>query len=342
MRRKWGLLLVALLLAGCAKKNAPVPTPGTTENTPPSPPTQVEPVTSKPAEPVAGPIYLLAAPAKPLWPGPASVVVENSPQSHPQAGLLSADVVFESLAESEITRYLALYWSAPAPKIGPVRSARTYTLAIADAYGAPYAHAGGNNDALLILRDTWGPRNLDEINGSGAFFWRSKDREAPHNLYTSTELLGKAIESRKINLQAVPTTPRGASDAPAAGDLVSKVDITWHKLHQVTWQWDGKQYRRTENGEPHDEESGPIAAPNLIFLTTTGTNNGPDLGWSLNLDQGGKATVLTGGRQWTGTWSLGKGGFQLQLDGGAKVPPLQPGLVWVSLIAQESSFTLTK
>jgi hypothetical protein len=342
--RKWSLILVTLVLAGCAKKAVAPPTPAPTEPVP-APPPKEEPA-PKPAQLQTGPIYLLAPNPSPLWPGPAAVVVENSLQSRPQSGLLAADVVFESLAESEVTRYLALFWSQPAAKIGPVRSARTYTVAIADAYGAPYSHAGGNNDALAVLRQSWGPRNLDEIYGSGEFFWRSTDRVPPNNLYISTDLLGKAIATRKLKLEALPTTPRGPEgiQPPVGDELTAKAEINWHKLHTVTWEWDGKQYRRLEEGAtPHKVEGGAqIGAPNLVFLTTTGTNHGPDLGWSLNLDQGGKATVLTGGRRWDGAWSLGPGGFKLQPAAGAQVPALQPGLVWVNLIAQESSFTVGK
>lgn len=345
MSRKWGLLVVALALAGCAKATpAPTTTPPPTNLAPPQ---QPQPPAEAPkfAAPVDGPVYLLAQPEKPLWPGPASVVVENSPQARPQAGLAEADMVVEGLAESEITRTLALFWSKPVAKIGPVRSARTYTVAIAGAYDAPYAHSGGNMDALAVLRQSWGPKNLDEIYGAGQFFWRSTDREPPHNLYTSTTLLGEAVTGRKIAQQLVPTTPRGLADPAAAGETVSRADIDWHRLHKLAWQWDdaGKVFRRFEDGDtPHTMEGGAvITAANLVFLEVTGENNGWELGWSLDLEKGGKATVLTGNHRWEGTWSLGSGGFKLQPAAG-KVPPLVPGNVWVHLITQESSFALTK
>jgi hypothetical protein len=343
LKRTLGLLLMLLVLAGagCSKaKPTTAPPPPAPLPTQQSEPPKPEP--AKPPEPIGGPIYLLEQPAKPLWAGPAAVVVENSPQSRPQAGLLEADLVVEGLSESEVTRTLAFYWSRPAAKIGPVRSARTWLVAMADAYGAPFAHAGGNNDALAVLRSSWGPRNLDEIYTAGGYFWRTKDREAPWNLYDSTDLLSRAVTERGISMKPVPTTPRAVGPAPQ-GDIVTRVDIHWHKLHDLAWEWDGKQYRRLEDGTTvHKVESGdPIVTPNLVLLDVTGVDNGWELGWALDLSKGGKATVISGGARWDGTWKLGAGGFALEPAAGAKVSPLLPGPVWVELVTAESSYKVT-
>jgi hypothetical protein len=334
MKRSWHLLAIALLLAGCTKSvSSPPPAPVAK---PAEPPAAEAP---KPPALLAGPVYLLSKPDKPLWPGPAAVVVENSPQSRPQAGLNDADLVVEALSESEISRMLAFYWSKPAEKIGPVRSARSHTVTVSAAYGGAYAHAGGNDDALATLRQSAGARNLDEIYGAGGYFWRSNDRAAPHNLYTSTKLLDQAIRERNIPTAAVSTTPQAVNPSPPA-TMVTHAEVTWHRLNQVVWEWDGKQYRRQEDGRAQTLESGDqIHTPNLVFLEVQGVNHGPDLGWALALDQGGKATVLSGGVRWEGQWTLGKGGFSLQ-PAGDKVPPLVPGNVWVHLITRESSFSV--
>jgi hypothetical protein len=286
-----------------------------------------------------GPVHLLAQPDKPLWPGPVAVVVENSPHSRPQIGLDQADMVVEMLAESEISRFLALYWSHPAAKIGPVRSARSTSMAVAKAYGAPYVHAGGSIEALRVL-PSWGAMNLDEINGSGQYFNRTADREPPHNLYTTTALLGQAISDRDLDLAAPLVTP-AAKAASFPADGVKTADIAWHRLHASSWQWDATLYRRTDDGEAHLLADGQqIGAANLIFLDIVGENRGPDLGWTLFYNDGGKATVLSAGTKWEGSWTLEPGGFVLKPAEGTKVPLLAPGLTWVHLITQESSFRL--
>lgn len=345
MKRRLILLLALLLVTGCtgakSTQNAPSPTPG-----PITPATQSDPAKSQaaqtPEEPTltAGPLHLLAIPPGPLWAGPVTVVVENSPQSRPQTGLDRADMIIEALAESEITRFLAFYWSTPAERIGPVRSARTGFVSVAEAYHAPFAHSGANADALSILALEWGARDLDEIYNAGAYFVRSNDRVPPHNLYTSTQLLDQAVTGRKLAMKAVPATLRQSSP-PTPGQAATKVEIDWHRLHKLSWELKEGRYRRFEDGQAHKLDSGDqIQATNLVFLHVKGANNGPDLGWALDFQPGGKATVLSAGHTWEGTWSLQSGGFVLKPSAG-KVPLLAPGATWVHLITHESSFRFT-
>lgn len=350
MKRTLALTLAVVALvaaAGCSKpKPTTDPAPQPQEQPQTQTPVTPAPEPAKPTDPIGGPIYLFEKPAKPLWDGPASVVIENSPGARPQAGLEQADMVIEALSESEVTRTLAFFWSTPVKKIGPVRSARTWLIDMADAYHAPFVHSGGSIAALVQLRDEWGPSNIDEINNAGGYFYRSSEREAPHNLYINTDLLSKVIADRKISMKSVPTTPRapaGAAPATPSGQLITRVDIDWHKLHDVSWQWDGKAYKRSEDGgTPHNVESGTITVPNLVFLGVEGVNNGWELGWDLDYAPGGQATVVSGGQTWEGTWSLTDGGIALQPANGAKVPPLLPGQVWVHLITDESAFALIK
>ncbi len=347
------LSLVLMLLAGCSGGKAS--TKPSTEPAQPTPPAQAEPAKppepapAKPPEPekpepvlTSDPIYLLAPPEKPLWDGPFTVIVENSPGARPQTGLEKADLVIELLAESEITRFVTLWWSTPAEKIGPIRSARSGFIAIAGAYGTPLVHSGGSAEALATLQSSWGNRDLDEIYGAGAYFRRSNEREMPHNLYSSTDLLTEAVSGRGLDMNPVPTTRRAAG-APAEKP-VTRVEVNWHSLHHVSWDWkDGHYLRAEEGGEPHLlEGAGQIQSSNLVFLNLTGENRGYYLGWTLNFT-GGKATVISGGHMWEGTWQLDDGGgFVVTPESGQQVPLLVPGSTWVHLITQESDFTVTQ
>lgn len=351
VKRVLTLSLALLLIAGCSGGRASRPA----SSQPTTPPAQTEPAKpdsppAKPAEPekppepglTDRPLYLLAPPAKPVWDGPFTVIVENSPGSRPQTGLEKADLVVELLAESEVTRFVTLWWSAPAAKIGPVRSARSGFIAMAGAYGTPLVHSGGSAEAIATLQSEWGDRDLDEIYGAGAYFKRSADRDPPHNLYTSTDLLTAAISDRKLEMSPVPTTERSDSAPPAKP--VAQVKVNWHRLHSVRWDWKDDHYLRFEHeGEPHSlEGTGQIQAKNLVFLRITGENRGYYLGWTLDFAPGGHATVISGGRLWEGTWSLGDGGFVITPNTGEKVPLLAPGTTWVHLITQESDFELVQ
>lgn len=341
-------MLTFVLLAGCAGRETgpvePNPAPPAVESPTPTP--EPEPTTPEPdpgpAAPTltADPVYPLSPPSDPLWAGPVAVVVENSPSARPQSGLRQADLVVETLTEAEITRFFTLFWSAPAGKIGPVRSARQGFVDMADAYNTPFAHVGGSAEALGMLQAAWGPRNLDEIYSAGGYFYRSGDREAPHNVYTNTDLLGQAVVDRGIDMTTVPTTARDGA-VPAPGEALA-VDINWHRLNQARWVWEDGRYVRYTDGVRHLDESGaPLEAVNLLFLEVGGVNRGVDLGWTLYLWDGGPATVLVAGHQYEGTWRLEPGGFVLYPEEGGQLPLLAPGPTWAHMITAESDYAIS-
>ena len=131
---------------------------------------------------------------------PLAVIVENHPDARPQSGLGEADIVYETLAEGGITRFLAIFQTREVKSIGPVRSARDYFAEIANDFGALFAHVGGSDEVLLELQNKH-YKNLDDINQfyQASFFERIKLRPAPHNVYTSTEKLRDYLDSKNLN-----------------------------------------------------------------------------------------------------------------------------------------------
>ena len=79
---------------------------------------------------------------------PVAVMIENSPDARPQAGLTSADIVYEAVTEGGITRFMGIFSQNYPTKAGPVRSARSYFIDWLSEYDAFYAHAGGSPTAL--------------------------------------------------------------------------------------------------------------------------------------------------------------------------------------------------
>src|SRR3989344_6912600 len=129
----------------------------------PSPPTQVEEsehgIEPQKYEAING-IYVeeIVSTLRPL-----AVMVENHPDARPQSGLSEADIVYETLAEGGITRFLVLFQSRAANEIGSVRSARDYFAEIANEWGALYAHVGGSNEVIANLKKGI-YENLDDAN----------------------------------------------------------------------------------------------------------------------------------------------------------------------------------
>ena len=140
---------------------------------------------------------------------PFVVMIDNHPDAYPQSGLDQAAVVFEALAEFGVTRFMAVL--APgitpdAPKIGPVRSTRLYFAQWAMGFHALYAHAGGSPQGLELVESTDQLNNLDALHrDGGAYFARNSDRDAPHNLYTSSADLAHAAADRGVSEFRDPT-----------------------------------------------------------------------------------------------------------------------------------------
>lgn len=136
---------------------------------------------------------------------PLGVMVENHVDARPTLGLSRSDVVYEAIAESGITRYLAMYLCQDAGDIAPIRSARTYYIDWLSEYDAAYAHVGGANrpgpaNALGQIRD-YEIKDMDQFGLGFPTYWRGTDKLAPHNVHSTTKKLWEAAEERGFGVE---------------------------------------------------------------------------------------------------------------------------------------------
>ena len=174
-------------------------------------------------------------------------------------GLDHAAVVFEALAEFGVTRFMAVY--APgitpdAPQIGPIRSTRLYFAQWAMGFHALYAHAGGSPQGLELVENTDQLINLDALkNANGSYFARSSDRDAPHNLFTSSAELERAAKALGVADLAQPDLGfLFKSDAPAAQRPAAQ-QIGYFFIYReddAGWSYDPQTngYLRLRRGKP--------------------------------------------------------------------------------------------
>ena len=123
---------------------------------------------------------------------PVAIIFDNFDLARPQAGLAEADIVYEAEAEGGVTRYLGIFSHYDnLKKIGPVRSARPYFVDWAEEYNSLFVHCGGSPEALVKITD----ESIFDLNEfyNGSYFWRASSN-APHNIFTSGELLRKYLE----------------------------------------------------------------------------------------------------------------------------------------------------
>ncbi|RUT30473.1 DUF3048 domain-containing protein [Paenibacillus zeisoli] len=342
----------SMLLAGCQSGDTAAPTaPVKTGETPaPAPAPVDQPVTAQPSSYISP---LTGEPLDaPMQNRPLAVMINNAPAARPQSGLLSADIVYEVLAEGGITRLVAIFQSAEnAAKIGPVRSIRPYLIDLGESYHGVLVHAGGSTDAYALIQSLH-KEDLDEISNAGAYFWRDKSRKAPHNLYTSGDKLIAGAQKRGYTLQdsAVPAYTFHKEDDPAVGDPASKVEIKFLlDSYHVSYIYNAKTkvYERFIGKKAHkDKDSGTqLSAENVVILGADHQILDKVGRLSVDLNSGGPAILLQRGRVIHGQWVRKKNDVIRFVKDGAEVP-FYPGKTYFSIVPNSPSFdshvTITK
>ncbi|QQS22767.1 DUF3048 domain-containing protein [bacterium] len=218
---------------------------------------------------------------------PIAVVIENHSDSRPQSGLNEADIVYETLAEGGITRFLAIFQTKDPKEAGPVRSARPYFNFLSNMWGASYVHAGGSKQALSELASRV-HKNLFDVNefSYGDYFYRDTERYAPHNLYTDIKddqrkLLQKKDENlwqSRIIFQTQTTAPEQIIPE------ITKVTLPFSTdSYEATYTYDqqSNSYKRFIKSIATIDKNGSVqVSPKnvLIMLTDISTNPNDDLG----------------------------------------------------------------
>jgi hypothetical protein len=278
-----------------------------------------------------------------------AVILDNfSPDARPQSGLQAASLVFETLAEGGITRFMGIYLEHDAPKIGPVRSTRTYFNSCAAGLGVIFGHDGGNVDALQELPQLTTIYNEDADRITGPFY-RTTDRAIPHNEYTSTGALRSYAEAHGGATTGAPDAIPHKSDAPVGQRLAHfQLNIQFsYGDYNVMWQYNPStnEYARFMGGSPHvDASTGrQLQAKNVIVMRTTETPAvDPYTPNSIHLGTigTGAATVYEDGKAIEGHWSKPSAGSSLQwLDSSNNPIALNRGSTWIEVVPNGNSVT---
>jgi len=263
------------------------------------------------------------------------VMIENSLDARPQSGLKQAGVVFEAIAEGGITRFLALYQEEKPQLIGPVRSLRLYDIDWFVPFQASIAHVGGSLYALREVRNG-SYRDLDQF-FNGAYYWRSTDRYAPHNVYTSAAKLDALNQKRGYSTSSFAAWPR--QDGKTAKTITAAtVDTTISSsLYNGHYKYNAKTntYTRYQNGAVHkDREKGAIT-PSVVIVMYVKESTVMQDGYreQITTTGRGKAYIFQNGTEQTATWSKKDQGSQLKFtDSEGKEIALDRGQTWITAV----------
>jgi len=290
-----------------------------------------------PAGHVKGTATKAAAP--PLLPDAIGVMIENAPAARPQSGLDQAQVVYEMMAEGGITRYLAYFDLNQTATVGPVRSARIYYVNIDRTYGLPLAHAGGNVDALKVLRSTLASLNIDGLFDASPWMYRIPSRKAPHNLYTTIALLNTAV--MKLGAPQAPLRMWPTGPQPKGGTPTASVSVIWasNALYRYatsfTYGTGGYTYG-VDGATDLQADGSPIVVPNVVILdAVTVPDPDPYTVGSINYGlTSGQGWLMRGGKRYRITWTFGTNGFTFTSPTTGAVVPLAPGKVFVQIVPE--------
>ena len=264
-----------------------------------------------------------------------AIMIENSPDARPQSGLKNAEVVYEAVAEGGITRFLALYQQKEPGLIGPVRSLRMYYVDWLTPYNASVAHVGGSAAALKVVR-SGGYRDIDQFFNPNSYY-RSADRYAPHNVYTTFKRL-KQLNASKGYKTSKPVPFDRADDKAKLPQNATQVSLDISgPLYNSSYKYNPKTklYARSQAGAPHiDREDGQITAKVVIALRVNMQRVMED-GYRESIATTGKgeAMIFQNGNAIKATWRKNSRTDQLYFtDANRERIQLARGTTWISAI----------
>lgn len=301
---------------------------------------------------------------------PLAVMIENHLEARPQSGLSDADIVYETVAEGGITRFMGVFYCQAAAFesiLGPIRSARTYFLDWASEYNFPlYAHVGGANtpgpaNALGQIGDYgWASANdMNQFSIGYPTFWRDYERlgrtvATEHTMYSTTEKLWKVGEKRGFTNE----DPDGLAwdedfipwqfvkDEPGQEERGSSQTVSYkfwdYEDYAVSWKYDpaSNEYRRTNGGVEHKDlnTDKQLAAKNLVVQLAKESRANDGYEGNAHLIYGttgkGQALIFMNGKAIEGSWAKAKRLSRTTFyDDNGKEIKFNPGRIWISVIA---------
>lgn len=343
MNRKWLILtaVVLLLLAGCSSKKEEV-----VKEQEEKPINDISKDDHEEVLPYQAPLTGVRFKEEPAG-RPYAVMINNDPKARPQSGIHKADIVYELLAEGNITRFLAIFQSEHADRIGPVRSARDYFIELAKGYDALYIAHGYSPEAKEMLD----AGVVDHINGmqyDGSLFKRDKNRVAPHNSYITSENVLEGAEKIGYEMNDTPSSLTFLSEEEAdelEGESAQSAVISYFSsnLFNVHYEYDesSKKYKRYTNDElTADLDSGePVLLDNILIVEAY-HNIIDNVGRrEIDITSGGKAYLLQRGKWKEVEWENTDGKILPYLNG--HEVSLVPGKTWINFVPADKGLAGT-
>lgn len=278
---------------------------------------------------------------------PVAIMLNNIKEAIPQTGISKADVIYEAPVEGGITRLMGIFEDYDdLDKIGSVRSARTYYVYFAKEFDAIYAHFGQAAYALPLLNSS----EIDNISGLEAVgnvaYYRTSDRVAPHNAYTSASCLNEGIDYMAYRKE-YSSDYNGHYQFAKGNDIVSldngidaKKVVVGYQTNKPWFEFndaDGLYYRYQYGAKHIDSMNGEQLAYNNIIMQYCTWGYYDDSEYlNINTSSGGNGKYITNGKAIDITWSKDSlyGPTRYYNEAGEEIV-LNQGKTWVCIIQND-------
>ena len=289
---------------------------------------------------------------------PLMVLIENHIEARPQAGISDADLVYETLVESGITRFMIVLWGKDTEKVGPIRSIRTYFLDWAAEYDDPpianIGQAGYESWEEVIVPEADARSYIQKYNVKSFSWygrtvtWRDLDKyhsgiSWEHVAYSDTKTLWEEAEKLGWVGPADISALKFKKDvSKEQRSLSQEIEIKFLNLgsetYKVKWVFDSDSntYKRYLADKPHIDENNnkQISAKNIIIqhckYRPTGDRNGRIVFTTIGE---GNVEIARDGKLVEGTWKKDSRTERTKFfDTEGNEIELNRGQIWIEIV----------
>ncbi len=279
-----------------------------------------------------------------------AVMINNVQAALPQSGLNAADLVYEMVTESGITRLMAVYRDYTAmPTVGPIRSARDQHVQLMLPLDCLYAHIGTSTYAAEML-NTYNYTDSRSLDGKYRnYYWIDAERRATraqeHCVYTDGENFAEAAERYGLD------TALGEEPAPVfnwlsqqekreltggpAGDIY--VRFSGYAYSEFVYDEAAGTYTKYEFGAPQQDmaDGGNAYTADNLFILFTDMEKYPDGVLTKVSMENGAGLYFCGGRYEVVRWKKGRPEQPLRIldaEGHETDIAVNPGRSYIALV----------
>lgn len=317
------LFLTILCLCSCTK-TAPIPKETSVETV--AAVTHV--INPVPVVPVQNPFT--GAPSLSHLQGkrPVAVMIDNVKAAMPQCGLADADIVYEMVTESGITRLMAMYSDYEAmPNVGPLRSARDQHVAMMLPFNSLFLHIGTSTYAADLLETFhYKTSSINGIYNSDALVLdtqRNKTTAIEHCWFSNGELFTQCAKNLNLRLDGdIIYSAFNFAPQPRQlqGGVANYIDVRFSSYATSNFVFDKStnKYYKSQFGNPQiDANTGEQIGFDNLFILFTEISKYPDgILAKVNYNLNGVGFYFSGGNVEKVRWYKGASGNPLLILSG--------------------------